>query len=59
MRARDELPGFDAWLATEDPQDEVDLFEYRADVLEKVGENTEQAYHDYLERSQGLYDVVR
>jgi hypothetical protein len=59
MRARDELPGFDAWLAKQDPADEVDLFDYRVAVLEKVGEGTEEAYGDYSDRSLALYDVVR
>jgi hypothetical protein len=59
MRARDELPGFDAWLAQQDPEDEVDLFEYRAAVLEKGGEGTEEAFDDYWDRSRALYDVVR
>lgn len=61
MRARDELPGYDAWLADQDPDDNdrVDLFAYRSSVLEQAGDETEAAYRDYLDRSRALYDVVR
>ncbi len=65
MRARDELPGFDAWLESTEEDDEggkdagVDFFAYRGDVLEKEGEETEQAHREYLDRSRALYDVVR
>jgi hypothetical protein len=60
MRARDELPEFDAWLREGGSEDTAaDLLAYRAEVLEKAGEETQQAYRTYLERSRALYDVVR
>jgi hypothetical protein len=68
MRARDELPGFAAWFDEHGSEYEgADdtgvaaraLFTYRADVLGKVGADTESAYHEYSERSRTMYEVVR
>lgn len=60
LRARGGLPGFDAWLARSDQDDDVQqLLQYRSDVLEKTGEETEQAYHEYTVLARALYDVIR
>lgn len=64
LRARDALPGFDAWLAQRAPDDgdgdDIRLLQdYRSDVLEKAGEETEAAYHEYNALSRALYDVIR
>jgi hypothetical protein len=60
MRARDELPGFAEWVEENDLEsDDIDLFAYRGDVLEKTGDETQSAYREHSLRARALYDVVR
>jgi hypothetical protein len=60
MRARDELPGFAEWVEENDLEsDDIDLFAYRGDVLEKAGDETQSAYREHSLRARALYDVVR
>jgi len=59
MQARGELPGYGAWLQTQEDTEDVDIFRYRNDVLELAGEETETAYGLYRDRAEALEADVR